>query len=237
MDALVREVRRELRENADEEKRRGAQAYFKEGVTCLGVNAAIVHAIGKSKFPVLRTRNKKEIFALCGELWRSGCLEETLVACEWSYFARRHYVPADMRVFAGWVGRYVSNWASCDTLCNHSVGALLEMYPERVADLKVWARSRNRWLRRGAAVSLIIPAKKGMFPADVLQIADILLEDPDDMVQKGYGWMLKVASQARQKEIFAYVMRNKAAMPRTALRYAIEKMPAELKRRAMKKQA
>jgi 3-methyladenine DNA glycosylase AlkD len=237
MDPLVSQVRRELRENTDEKKRRGAQAYFKEGVTCLGVGTATVHRIARERIADLKGMTKGEVFGLCEELWRAGSLEETIVACDWSYFIRRQYVPGDITVFAGWVGKYVNNWASCDTLCNHSVGELLEMYPERVADLKQWARSRNRWLRRGAAVSLIIPAKKGKFPDDVMQIADILLEDPDDLVQKGYGWMLKVASQARQKEIYAYVMRNKAAMPRTALRYAIEKMPAELKRRAMKKQA
>ena len=55
------------------------------------------------------------------------------------------------------------------------------------------------------------------------------------MVQKGYGWMLKVASQAHLQEVFDYVMKHKAVMPRTALRYAIEKMPPELKSEAMKK--
>ena len=69
--------------------------------------------------------------------------------------------------------------------------------------------------------------------ARVFTIADNLLTDPDDMVQKGYGWLLKVASQAHQTEVFEYVMAHKATMPRTALRYAIEKMPVELKRQAM----
>jgi 3-methyladenine DNA glycosylase AlkD len=62
-----------------------------------------------------------------------------------------------------------------------------------------------------------------------------MLSDKDDMVQKGYGWMLKAASQAHQKEIFDYVMNNKALMPRTSLRYAIEKLPQELKAMAMSK--
>jgi 3-methyladenine DNA glycosylase AlkD len=233
MDPLVRDVRRELRENSDEKKRQGAQAYFKEGVTCLGVNTAVVHRIAKERFAGLKGKPKEDIFGLCEELWRAGSLEETIVACDWSYFVRRQYVPGDIQVFAEWVGRHVNNWASCDTLCNHSVGELVEMYPKILAELKKWALSKNRWLRRGAAVSLIVPAKKGKFLADVLEIAGILLVDPDDLVQKGYGWMLKAASQARQKEVFAYVLRNRRAMPRTALRYAIEKMPADLKRRAM----
>jgi 3-methyladenine DNA glycosylase AlkD len=55
------------------------------------------------------------------------------------------------------------------------------------------------------------------------------------MVQKGYGWMLKAASQAHQTEVFDYVISKKATMPRTSLRYAIEKMPSELKVIAMAK--
>lgn len=66
-------------------------------------------------------------------------------------------------------------------------------------------------------------------------IADILLTDPDDLVQKGYGWMLKATSEAYQERVFRYVMEHKDIMPRMALRYAIEKMPTELKVRAMAK--
>ena len=90
-------------------------------------------------------------------------------------------------------------------------------------------------MRRASAVTLIIPARKGKFLSDILEIADILLLDNDDLVQKGYGWMLKAASEANQNEIFEYVIKNKAIMPRTALRYAIEKMPEELKREAMRR--
>jgi 3-methyladenine DNA glycosylase AlkD len=90
-------------------------------------------------------------------------------------------------------------------------------------------------MKRASAVSLIVPARRRKFLHDVLEIADILLQDKDDMVQKGYGWMLKAASQAHQQAVFEYVMRNKTVMPRTALRYAIEKMPGELKKRAMEK--
>jgi 3-methyladenine DNA glycosylase AlkD len=74
-----------------------------------------------------------------------------------------------------------------------------------------------------------------MFLRDIFEIAGILLLDKDDMAQKGYGWMLKAASKAYQKEVFNYVVSKKAIMPRTALRYAIEKMPQELKAEAMRK--
>ena len=64
---------------------------------------------------------------------------------------------------------------------------------------------------------------------------DKLLLDGDDLVQKGYGWMLKEASKQHQQQVFDYVIKNRSVMPRTALRYAIEKMPQDLREEAMKK--
>jgi 3-methyladenine DNA glycosylase AlkD len=109
------------------------------------------------------------------------------------------------------------------------------MYPEYLSGLKKWAQSKNRWVKRASAVSLILPARRGKFLEDIFIIADILHSDKDDMVQKGYGWMLKAASEAHQKDVFNYVMRKKHTMPRTSLRYAIEKLPPELKAQAMAK--
>ena len=85
------------------------------------------------------------------------------------------------------------------------------------------------------AIFMGLRKRKGIFLNEIREIATILLMDEEDMVQKGYGWMLKAASQAHQKEVFDFVIGNKAKMSRTALRYAIEKMPANLKAMAMEK--
>ena len=90
-------------------------------------------------------------------------------------------------------------------------------------------------MKRASAVSLIIPAGKGLFLDIIFEIADNLLLDKDDLVQKGYGWMLKAASKSHQQEVFDFVMKNKSIMPRTSLRYAIEKMPNEMRKQAMDK--
>ena len=102
-------------------------------------------------------------------------------------------------------------------------------------ELRRWTQSENRWMRRAAAVSLIIPAKHGTFLPESMEIANLLLTDSDDMVQKGYGWLLKEASRQHQAEVFAFVMRNRQVMPRTALRYTMELMPKNLKEEAMEK--
>jgi len=235
MNTLLNKLRKELKQNADKKTKDSTKRFFKEEVKSYGVKTAVVRKIGKRYFSDIKDNDKKLIFDLCEQLWLSGYLEETFIACNWSYYMRKKYEPKDFRIFEEWVKKYVTNWASCDTLCNHTVGSFLEMYPGYVSELMKWSRSQNRWMRRASAVSLIIPARNGKFLSDILGIADSLLLDEDDLVRKGYGWMLKAASEPHQMAIFDYVMSKKAVMPRTALRYAIEKMPKNLKRKAMEK--
>jgi len=216
MSQIIDKLRAELSANSDEQIQKTSQHFFKERVRCYGIKSATVERISKEYFKTLKAASKTEIFDLCEELWRSSMIEESFVACNWSYSICKNYEPNDLKVFEKWIGSYVNNWATCDTLCNHTVGEFLEMYPESISELKHWATSNNRWMKRASAVSLIIPARHGKFLKQILEIADILLLDPDDMVQKGYGWMLKAASQAHENEIFEYVMSHKAVMPRTA---------------------
>jgi 3-methyladenine DNA glycosylase AlkD len=237
MKGILEEVRRELRERADGRTKASGMRFFKEEVALHGVTSAEVGAIGKRYFAAVECLEKGRVWALCEGLWESGYLEEALIACQWAYRLRGRYERGDFRVFSRWLKRYVGNWAACDTLCNHTMAAFVDRYPNHLGELKKWARSRNRWVRRAAAVTLIVPAREGRYLGDIFEIADVLLGDEDDLVQKGYGWMLKAASEAHRVEVFEYVMRHRKEMPRTALRYAIEKMPEGMKRRAMAREA
>lgn len=238
MERILDAIRKDLRASANEKDRLSGERFFREEVRLYGMKTKEVTRISREHRQRIKHLPEAEIFTLCGELWKSGFFEEAVIACEWAYSCRKSFIPADFAIFEKWVHLYVSNWAACDTLCNHTIGTFLEMYPEYLKKLKVWAGSSNRWVRRAAAVSLIVPARKGLFGKEIFEIAGILLTDSDDMVQKGYGWMLKVYSQSgprHQKAVFDYVMDHKAVMPRTALRYAIEKMEPELKKPAMEK--
>ncbi|MDR0694439.1 MAG: DNA alkylation repair protein [Prevotellaceae bacterium] len=235
MQSVLAAIRKALKENADAKTAASAQYFFKEKIKTIGVKSAVVHKIAQAHFKIIKGKSKEEIFALCEILWQSGYIEEANIACDWSNALRKHFTPADFNIFERWVTRYVTNWAMCDMLCNHTVGGFIEQYPAYIKELKRWATSDNRWVKRAAAVTLIIPARKGLFLQDIFEIADRLLPDTDDMVQKGYGWMLKAASEAHEKEVFDYVVSKKAVMPRTAYRYAIEKMSPGRKAEAMKK--
>lgn len=235
MEPLLEDLRKTLKQASDPKTKKSSERFFKGPVKIYGIKAAEVGKIEKEYFEKIKDLNKEEIFKYCEELYKSGYEEEAWIAAGWLYNVHKEYVKEDIKVFERWVDKYVDDWAKCDGLCNHSVGTLVDMYPELIKELKKWSKSSNIWLKRASAVSLIIPAREGRFLKDIFEIADTLLIHPHDMVQKGYGWMLKAASESHQKEVYEYVLTKKDIMPRTSLRYAIEKMSAEMKKEAMKK--
>ncbi len=232
---IIKEIRKEFTRKASEALQTSGMRFFKEKVRIHGLKAADTKSISKKYLPQIKKMPKEKVFELCEKLLKSGYLEEMMIACDWAYSKIKEFEIADFKKFEYWVHNYISNWAACDTLCNHTIGEYLEMQPVLIKEIKKWTKSDNRWVRRASAVTLIIPARHGLFLKEIFQIADALLLDKDDMVQKGYGWMLKAASEAHSQEVFGYVIKNKTIMPRTALRYAIEKMPKEMKALAMAK--
>jgi len=235
MDPVLLHIRQELKNHADPGIQKSSKRFFKEEIQCYGIKTATVISIAKKYWKLVKERPKPEIFALCEELYQSGYMEESFIVSEWAHSLSGRYERQDFDVFRHWIDTYITNWASCDGFCNHTMGDFLEQYPEYIGEIKRWTQSGNRWMRRAAAVSLIVPAKHGKFPDKAIEIADLLLTDRDDLVQKGYGWLLKEASRKHQQLVFDYVMKNRKVMPRTALRYAIELMPKEMKTEAMKK--
>ena len=201
----------------------------------LEIRTATVRKISAQYFKKIRKRSKHEKFKLCEDLLESDNWMDRVVAFDWAYRCKSRYEKADFYVFESWLKRYVSGWGSCDDFCTHAFGHFLFNFPEFFSNVKLWAKSRNRWLRRASAVILIYSIRRKRLLASVFEIADTLLLDKDDLVQKGYGWMLKEASKNYPEEVFSYVMKHRKEMPRTALRYSIEKLSSESRIEAMKK--
>jgi 3-methyladenine DNA glycosylase AlkD len=236
MNTIIVQIRADLTANVDDQTKQSAQYFFKEHVKVYGIKTATVGQIAKKYWREVKSLSKSEIFGLCEELYKSNYMEEAFVVSNWLPEYIDNLEAQDIATFKRWIECYIDNWAKCDGFCNHTVGDLVVKCPEIVGEVKSWAKSSNRWLKRASAVSFIVPAKRGKFLLDAFEICDALLLDGDDMVQKGYGWLLKEESRMHQKEVFDYVVKHRKVMPRTALRYAIELMPKELKMDAMKKE-
>jgi len=236
---LIEKIKREIAKYDKPENRLNYQKFFKEKLEHpVGIKTAILRKISSNCFKEVKGKPAAEILDTCDELLKSGERYMRFFAFEWALKMKGRYSRSDFKRFQRWLKDYVDNWGTCDHFCGIT-GELLLQYPDLVAKFRKWTESKNRWFRRAAAVSLIRPLRNGFLLDEVFGTADLLLTDDDDMVQKGYGWMLKEASSAKSgifsDEVFEYVMKNRRDMPRTALRYAIEKYPAAKRKEAMKK--
>ena len=236
MSEIITAIQKELEKNVSAQYKKSVQRFFTEPIQSRGVNWPTLRKISREWYKQVKYQSKDEVFTLAKELLSSGYMDDSIIAVDWIHRRKSEYTTSDLAVFSEIIDTYVTNWALCDDFCTHAVGELLLRYPTLFCEMRPWAADSNKWKRRAASVSLILPIRKDpAYLPMVLKTASSLLTDPEDMVQKGYGWMLKVASKRFQAQVFTFVMDNKADMPRTALRYAIEKMPREMKQEVMKK--
>jgi 3-methyladenine DNA glycosylase AlkD len=196
---------------------------------------SVVRRISGQRFREVKHLDKERLFALCEDLLESRNWPERAIAFDWAFRYWKRFEESDFVTFERWLNAYVDGWGSCDNFCTHAFGSLILQYPGLIPGVMKWTKSDNRWFRRAAAVVMIYSARRGEHLDAAFQIADCLLTDGDDMVQKGYGWMLKEISKRDPARVFDYVMTHKDVMPRTSLRYAIEKLDPDLRKRAMER--
>lgn len=144
----------------------------------------------------------------------------------------REFGEAEFRRLERWLA-WIRNWGGCDSLAGALLGGMIAADARRLARVFRWAKSKNRWYRRTAAVALVPAARQGIYTQEILRLADRLLPDEDDMVQKGVGWLLKECSKTRRKEVATYLMQVRSRAPRLTLRIACEKLPAASRRRIL----
>lgn len=96
------------------------------------------------------------------------------------------------------------------------------------------AKSKNLWEKRIAMITTLAFIKQGEVK-DTIKISDILMKDSHDLIHKAVGWMLREAHKKEPKKLEAYIRKNKLKMPRTMLRYAIERYPKKLRKEMMAK--
>jgi 3-methyladenine DNA glycosylase AlkD len=125
---------------------------------------------------------------------------------------------------------YINNWDLVDSSAPHIVGAHLEGRDRSVLDRL--ARSASLWERRIAILATQHFIRRGDF-APTLHIAEMLVDDRHDLIHKAVGWMLREVANRDRETAESFLRRHHATMPRTMLRYAIEKFPPDLRRHYM----
>jgi 3-methyladenine DNA glycosylase AlkD len=130
--------------------------------------------------------------------------------------------------------RYVNNWDLVDLSAPNIVGAHLAEGDRSLLD--ELARSEVLWERRIAIIATQHLIRKGDF-STTLRIAEVLVDDRHDLIHKAVGWMLREVGDRDRAAEEAFLRRHQRTMPRTMLRYAIEKFPPDLRQRYLKGEA
>lgn len=224
---LLDEIRSALDRAADPRRVAGAERFFKDQpIVMRGVGARDIHRVARDVYPRVKTLSVADRDRFYANLWASGRYEEGALVC----YLYRHFAKQcgarEFTLFTRWLDRYVQNWAHCDGLALWLLGASIANDAALIEKLVPWTPSKNRWKRRAAAVALVYSAKRGEHTRAILRIAGPLMEDADDMVQKGVGWLLKETYPKRPKEVVRFLAANRKKTTRPVLRYAAEKMTA-----------
>jgi 3-methyladenine DNA glycosylase AlkD len=117
----------------------------------------------------------------------------------------------------------VNNWDLVDLSAPGIVGA--HLLGRSIAPLRTLARSQDLWERRVAILATFAHTRAGDV-APALEIADMLRADPHDLIHKATGWMLREVGKRDRPSLERFLDRRAATLPRTMLRYAIERFPA-----------
>ncbi len=128
--------------------------------------------------------------------------------------------------------RHINNWDLVDLSAPRIIGEFLLHKDRRI--LYKLARSKLIWERRIAIIATLRFIREKDF-ADTLKIAALLLRDKHDLIHKAAGWMLRELGKRDQEKEEAFLNRHFGAIPRTMLRYAIERFPQEKKKKYMAK--
>jgi 3-methyladenine DNA glycosylase AlkD len=153
-------------------------------------------------------------------------LEVKLVGVELVGRYRRDFTPRLLPVCKRWLAdNHSANWATTDAICGTLIGPLLVQYPALAVQMRRWSTHKNMWVRRASVVGLIPSARKGAALALLYNNARRLHADQEDLIQKAVGWALREAGKADMARLERYLRKNGPSIPRTTLRYAIERFP------------
>jgi 3-methyladenine DNA glycosylase AlkD len=229
-------LKRDVRKAASRARAKVSQWFFKtgpgeygEGDRFLGVNVPALRRLARQyrDLPIGAVR----------QLLQSPWHEERLLAL---LILTRQYAAGDERRRAAIYRFYlrntrrINNWDLVDISADRIIGAHLgRRSRKRIRQL---ARSDMLWERRIAMVATFHYIRQGDF-LDALSVAEMLLDDPHDLIHKAVGWMLREIGKRDRPAEERFLKKHAAVMPRTMLRYAIERFPPRLRQRYLEKRA
>jgi 3-methyladenine DNA glycosylase AlkD len=228
----LRDIQRELARAADPARARVSAWFFKTGKGQYGEGDKFIGLTVPMQRSIAR-RFRHLPLADVRRLLQSPVHEHRFTALEVLVAQYEAADPATRRkIFDFYLKhtRWINNWDLVDTSAPYIVGGHLFTGSRRV--LYRLAKSPSLWERRIEMVATQAFIRQGDLK-DTFAIAELLLSDKHDLIHKAVGWMLREAGKSSPPALLSFLKKNYAAMPRTALRYAIERLSEHQRKQAL----
>ncbi len=226
-----------LRSAADRRVAEQSYNYFKayDRVAFFGVMAPKTREIEKQVFRTVKhSWSLQDALLFADSMIRSKYLEAKAVGVLLLARYAKHYDKSLLTNIHTWLADgHCSNWATTDALSTFVMTALLRRHPRLLGVLPTWTDSESLWVRRAAAVSLTPLARRGEHLDTAYSIAEALLDNPEDLMHKAVGWLLRECGKTDARRLEAFLRTQGTRTPRTALRYAIERFTPDLRKRLL----
>jgi 3-methyladenine DNA glycosylase AlkD len=225
---------RALEAAADSARAAQAKSYFKrhEKTEFYGVSSPRARQIERNLFQIVRRDwTVGDALVYCDILIRHPHLESKFIGLLLLSRFRKHFDPDLLMRVESWISRgYCDNWAATDGISTLILAPLLRGFPGLIPCAKAWVSSESLWLRRSVLVSLVPAARKGEHLDEAYDAAALLLDNREDLIHKATGWLLREAGKTDPARLEAFLLDRGPRIPRTALRYAIERFPPAKRR-------
>ncbi|MDO9693722.1 MAG: DNA alkylation repair protein [Candidatus Latescibacteria bacterium] len=232
----AREALSFLREHADAENAASYQRYFKEPVDLYGVDYKELRKYQADLIASVRdTWGPADAVVFC----KAMLDDPNMDARGLGFQVVAHFVTtADQDLLSDirlWLEEYCGNWGLVDNLAPSVLAPLLDRYPDLIPEVVTWTDSTNLWLRRGVVVAFVpLVSQKKKYLATAYRIARLVMADEEDLMHKATGWLLREAGKQDPKRLEEFLLKHGPEIPRTSVRYAIEKFTKEDRQRIMK---
>lgn len=228
-EVLARQGKARLRAKADARRAAGARKYFKETVEFYGVASPDVRSIAADLYATIRKDwTVNDAIRHCELMFREPELEAKALGALVMIRYKKVLPKSLFGRIKGWLAAdLLNNWASVDVFCPEAVGTLLVRYPELVESIRTWAGHANLWVRRASIVSFLKLAKSEAYHDTIYDVVRSHFGTKDDLIQKAAGWLLREVGKKDMGRLEGFLLENGPAIPRTTLRYAIERFDPE----------
>lgn len=230
----AREAISYLKSHADESRAAGLQRYFKDPVDYYGIEYR-PYKEWKKEFLARLTDHWtiREAVEFCETMIEDPHMEARGLGFQVVGAFVEDAGPELLDPVRRWLEGWCGNWGLVDNLAPSVLSPLLREYPELVPEVKEWTSSESQWVRRGAAVGFVsLVDDEGLRDA-AYEVATELLDDKEDLIHKAVGWLLREAGKVDRDRLEAYLLAQGTRLPRTTLRYAIEKFPKKDRKRLL----